>query len=104
MNKLVDNYLKNNNLSFVNITESKAKNIVLFVINQYFNKKISTSLISTLADQILYVSFWNKNKSIENIDLVNVLEILSELEYNQNNKPDDFKISLKEIEIYVKNI
>lgn len=104
MNKLVDNYLKNNNLSFVNITESKAKNIVLFVINQYLNKKISTSLISTLADQILYVSFWNKNKSIENIDLVNVLEILSELEYNQNNKPDDFKVSLKEIEIFVKNI
>ena len=104
MNKLVDNYLKKNNFSLDNINESKAKKIVLFAINQYFNKKISISLISSLADQILYVSFWNKNKSIENIDLVNVLEILSELDYNQKNKPDEFKADLKEMELYVKNI
>ena len=104
MNKLVDNYLKKNNFNLDNINESKAKKIVLFAINQYFDKKISISLISSLADQILYVSFWNKNKSIENIDLVNVLEILSELDYNQKNKPDEFKADLKEMELYVKNI
>lgn len=103
MNKIVDNYLKNNNFSLDNITESEAKKIVLFTINQYFDKKISIPLISSLADQILYVSFWNKNKSIENIDLANVLEILSELDYNQKNKPDEFKEDIKELEKYIKN-
>ena len=103
MNKITDNYLKNNNFSLDNITESKAKKIVIFAVNQFFKKKISISLISSLADQILYVSFWNKNKSIENIDLVNVLEILSELDYNQKNKPDKFKEDLKELEKYAKN-
>jgi len=103
MNKLVDNYLKSNNFSLDNITELEAKKIILFTINQFFNKKISISLISSLADQILYVSFWNKNKSIENVDLVNVLEILSELDYNQKNKPDEYKEDLKELEAYAKN-
>ena len=104
MNKLVDNYLKNNNFSLNDITESKVKKIVLFTISQYFDKKISISLISSLADQILYLSFWTKNKSIENIDLINTLEILSELEYNQKNKPDEFELDLKELENYTKNI
>lgn len=104
MNKLVNNYLKNNNFNLNNITEPKANKIVLFAIGQYFNKKISITLISSLADQILYVSFWNKNKSIENTNLVNVLETLSELEYNQKNKPDEFKEALKEMELYVQNI
>ena len=103
MNKIVDNYLKDNNFSLDNITESEAKKIVLFTIDQYFDKKISITLISSLANQILYVSFWNKNKSIENIDLVNVLEILSELDYNQKNKPDEFKEDVKELEKYGKN-
>jgi len=103
MNKLVNKYLKNNSFSLDDITELKAKKIVLFAISQFFEKKISIDLISSLADQVLYVSFWNKNKSIENIDLVNVLEILSELDYNQKNKPDEFKIGLKELEAYTKN-
>lgn len=104
MNKLVDNYLKNNNFSFDNITESKAKKIVLFAIGQYFDKKISISLISSLADHILYESFLNKRKSIENLELNNVLDILSELEYNKKNKSNDFKLDLKELESYVQNI
>ena len=103
MNKLVDNYLKNNNFSLDNITESEAKKIVLFTLNQYFDKKISITLISSLADQILYVSFWNKNKSIENINLINALEILSELDYNHKNKPDEFKEDVKELKRYIKN-
>jgi hypothetical protein len=103
MNKLVDYFLKNNNFSLDNITESEANEIVLFAIGQYFDKKISITLISSLANQILYVSFWNKNKSIENIDLVNALEVLSELDYNQKNKPDQFKEDLKELEAYTKN-
>ena len=53
MNKSVDNYLKNNNLSFEDITEYKAKKIILFAIGQYFDKKISISLISSLADLLL---------------------------------------------------
>jgi len=102
MNKIVDNFLKNNNFSLENITESKVKEIVIFALNQFFEKKISIALISSLADQILYVSFWNKNKSIENVDLVNVLEILSELDYNQKNKPEEFKEDIKELEKYAK--
>jgi hypothetical protein len=104
MNKPVEDYIKNNNFSLNNITESKAKKIVLFAIGQYFDKKISITLISSLADHILYVSFWNKNKSIENIDLVNILETLSELEYNQKNKPKEFEKDIKELESYVQNI
>jgi len=104
MNKLVNKYLKDNSFSLDDITESKAKKIVLFAINQFFEEKISIALISSLADQVLYVSFWNKNKSIENIDLVNILETLSELDYNQKNKPDEFKEALKEIKLYVQNI
>lgn len=100
---LLNKFLKDNNFSLDNITESEAKKIILFAINQFFEKKISTALISSLANQILYVSFWNKNKSIENIVLVNVLEILSELDYNQKNKPDEFKEDIKELEKYAKN-
>ena len=104
MNKLVNKYLKDNSFSFDDITESKAKKIILFAISQFFEKKISIALISSLADQVLYVSFWNKNKSIENIDLVNILETLSELEYNQKNKPKEFEKDIKELESYVQNI
>ncbi|MDD4135790.1 MAG: hypothetical protein PHN66_01835 [Candidatus Shapirobacteria bacterium] len=100
---LLNEFLKDNNLSLDNITETEAKKIILFAINQFFNKKISIPLISSLANQILYVSFWNKNKSIEDVDLVNVLEILSELDYNQKNKPDEFKEDIKELKTYIKN-
>lgn len=103
MNKLVNKYLKDNGFSLDDITEPKAKKIVLFVINQFFEDKISIALISSLADQILYASFWTKNKSIENVDLINVLETLSELGYNQKNKYDEFKEGLKELETYAKN-
>lgn len=101
-NKKVDNYLKNNNLSLNNITEAKAKKIVLFAINQYFDKKISISLISSLADQILYESFLLKGKSIESLDLNNALDILSEFEYDKKNKPNEFNLNLKELETYAK--
>jgi hypothetical protein len=103
MNKLVNKYLKDNSFSLDDITESEAKKIVLSIISQFFDKKIPITLISSLANQILYVSFWNKNKSIENVDLVNVLEIISELDYNQKNKPDEFKEDIKELEKYAKN-
>lgn len=100
---LLNEFLKDNNLSLDNITETEAKKIILFAINQFFNKKISIPLISSLANQILYASFWDKNRSIENVDLVNILEMLSELDYNKKNKPDEFKLDLKELEIYTKN-
>lgn len=41
MNKLVNKYLKDNSFSLDDITESKAKKIVLFAISQFLEKNIN---------------------------------------------------------------
>ncbi len=103
MNKLINKLLKDNGLGGEKINEIEAKKIVLFFIRQYFDKKISISVISALADFILYENFLNKDISIQDLELSNILDVISELKYNQKSSPDDFKKSIEILRKYIEN-
>ncbi|MDD4026915.1 MAG: hypothetical protein PHO75_01835 [Candidatus Shapirobacteria bacterium] len=102
MNKKIKIFLQKNKFTD-SINESVANEIILVAIKKYLKKQISTSFISALADEILYEKFLNKNISIENLELSDTLDTISELKYNQKNSKDNFEKSIKILQIYLKN-
>jgi len=103
MNKFIKKIFKKYNLNVENLDENKTKDLVLFFLKGYFEKKFLISAVDSFADFILYENFLNKNVSIEDLELSDILETMSELGYYQKNSPDDFEKSIKLLKKYIEN-